>query len=317
MFKKKVFLTMITVLVLALAACNKPTPKEKLIDGYETLMNANQLESTSTVSMNLEIDGAGPEDQQILQILNDAELTVHAVQDKEAEKTEATIKAHAQMAPFSFDIEIPYHMDLKNQKMYLNADSLIENFAMFAPQITMITDQIKGKLIELDLNDPELNSGLNHVDVNEMNRILSEKLNETLNNKGESSFTENEDLITITFTDEEFKELVMEMALAINQELPESEKMTDQELQDELNTVFENISFNTLTITNTFDGDMIKSQQAEIEITVDLEGQTGTLTLVMDTTYDKINEEVTFTMDPSTAETIPMEELENLVPMGF
>lgn len=310
-FKKRLLITLITAMTLVLAACGQP-PEEKLTNGFDTLLNAKQLESNSTISMNLEFEGLSPEEEQEMQMfldaLKNAEINMHAVKDNEAEKAEATISLHAEMAPLSFDIELPYHIDLKNQVMYLNADSLIENFALMMPELAMFSDQIQGKLIKMDLNDPELASDFDNLPEETMDKI-NEVFMASIENLGEDDIKEEEDTLTISFGNEEIKDIAKEVLTLINNEMEESDQISEEELNEQLEIIFETITVNDLTIESTFDGDTIQSQKINIDVTLEEAGETMKFNFVIDTTYDKINEEVTFTIDPESAESISIEEL--------
>lgn len=192
--------------------------------------------------------------------------------------------------------------------MYLNADSLIENFALMMPELAMFSDQIQGKLIKMDLNDPELASDFDNLPEETMDKI-NEVFMASIENLGEDDIKEEEDTLTISFGNEEIKDIAKEVLTLINNEMEESDQISEEELNEQLEIIFETITVNDLTIESTFDGDTIQSQKINIDVTLEEAGETMKFNFVIDTTYDKINEEVTFTIDPESAESISIEEL--------
>ncbi|MGP4073910.1 hypothetical protein ACTWQB_15390 [Piscibacillus sp. B03] len=228
------------------------------------------------------------------------------VNEKQIQET--VVHFEGTLSPMTISMDLPMYQNLKEEKMYIQTDILVENLGMFMP----LPEDAKGKLIEVDMADVE---GMEEeeMDIDELTEQVQSIVNDFIDEKSEDDFTEEDGTYIVTFTKDDLANLVGKIASEVD------DTITDEELQegiDEINTALEDIDLNTFEIHMTMDGDQVKSQKFVLDAGFEAEGNAVQLELTADTVYNSINEDVEFTINPEDSEIMPMEEFEQLMMGG-
>ncbi|GEL78195.1 hypothetical protein [Tenuibacillus multivorans] len=301
---KKITMSMMLLTALLLAACSESqSDKQVVVDAFETMMEAESYDATSTLDVNVEADVQDPFIEPYIQMVNDMELSMD--QRMNQDKQEVVIHFQGQMSPMTFNVDIPFLQDMNENKMYVKTDSLIENFGMFLG----LPEEAKGKLIEIDMAELE-GQEAPEVDYDELTQQVQTIMSDFLNDKSEDDFRKEDDTYIVSFNKEDLTTLVTEMASELD------DTITDEDIQmaqEEMTTALEQVDFNTFEVHTTLDGDNIKSQKVVLDLGIDAEGTQVQLDLEADTTYNSMNEDVEFEIDPENSDIIDMQEFDQLM----
>ncbi|WP_175614780.1 hypothetical protein [Piscibacillus halophilus] len=307
---KKIIMSVMLLAALLLAACSESqSDKEVVKDGYQSLMEADSFDATFDLDVNVDADVQDPFIEPYIQMINDMELSMDMVADNEKQIQETVVHFEGTLSPMTISMDLPMYQNLKEEKMYIQTDSLVENLGMFMP----LPEDAKGKLIEVDMADVE---GMEEeeMDIDELTEQVQSIVNDFIDEKSEDDFTEEDGTYIVTFTKDDLANLVGKIASEVD------DTITDEELQegiDEINTALEDIDLNKFEIHMTMDGDQVKSQKFVLDVGFEAEGNAVQLELTADTVYNSINEDVEFTINPEDSEIMPMEEFEQLMMGGM
>ncbi|RPF53392.1 hypothetical protein [Aquisalibacillus elongatus] len=306
---KKVILSVLLLGSLFLVACSESkSDKEVTVDTFNSMMEASSYDATTTIDFNFDFETQDPMEEQVLQAINDAELSVDQRVDQEQQKQEMVINVKAAFSPFTFDLQIPVLQDMKNYKMYLETNSLAENLGMFLN----IPEEYKDNVVEIDLSEDMAELEANELDYEAIQEEAMTIFKDHLDEKSEEDFSSDENQYTVTFTSEEFSELTADLVSSLD------ETMSDEEIDqgiEEINTGLEEINLETFDVNFTVEDDQIQSMSFSTDIEVEEAGQTFKMSFSAETVYNSINEGVEFTIDPENSESITIEELEEIMLM--
>lgn len=311
----KLFLSFVCgSLVLVLAACGgKENGNDRLVKAFDQLKAASSYESESTIKLKLDPPESAkvePQTEAALKALNDAKIQVAAVVDNKKKQSESTISANIKIPPLSFDIKLPILVDEQKEKMYVQTDSLYENFSMALPP------QIKGKLLELDTKDSSYQK-LNPEEVAKLQKVAKEELEKAVKDKKikmteqEISKEEKDKNIRNKYKaevdDAGVKELITNILVNTSKELG---KEASQPNIDELKKSLDQGTFKNISMVAGLDKDNnFVMLDLNIGVEVKDKGETFGIEVALNTVYSKMNEEVNITIDPSKADIIKSHEL--------
>ncbi|PKR77637.1 hypothetical protein CEY16_06785 [Halalkalibacillus sediminis] len=313
---KKLLIAVLLIGALFLAACSESkSDKETVADGFDQLIEADTYEATSVVDLNVDVENMDPFMAPYIDMINNFEISADTKYDGEREMQETVLNMNGQMAPMSFDVSIPFLQDMKNQTMYVETDSLIENFSMM---LGMIPEDLKGKLIKIDMNELEgyEEEQINYEDI--QNQAI-EVVNDYFDEKDEEDFSKEDDYYVVTFDEEDLKNLMERMMNELGDELGEEVTEEDiEQMKSDIDEMMEYVTINTLEVRNKMDGDYIENQIVNMDFSFDdKEGTAGDIQMAVDTTYQNYNGDIEFTIDPENSEVIDVQELESLMGPGF
>jgi uncharacterized protein YacL (UPF0231 family) len=303
--KKRILFSLLVSVMLLLAACgNDKNAKEAVVDALKDQMNVENFDATLGLDLDVQSEGADAETQMILDFLNSAEFSLDIKYDAKAEKQEATINLAGEISPISFDVSVPFLFDIANNKMYLGTDSLVENFG----PLMGITDEFKGKLIEMDL-EAYADEFVPTEDAEMEN--AQDAFFKALEKKDEADFTKDGDKYTVTFDQEGIKQFIKDFALAFDDTLTEDDLAY---VDEELDYMFETVAINKLELVTTLDGDDVKEQAFVVDVTYtdEYSGAKSDIKAALALKYNSVNKDVKFNINPDDYEIINYEELMNM-----
>ncbi|TFB22772.1 hypothetical protein E3U55_05920 [Filobacillus milosensis] len=309
---KKVIMSVMLLVVLVLTACSEEetrSNKEVTVDAFQSMMEMEKYEATSSLDVNVEAEVQDPFIQPYIQMVNDMELSVDQRVDMTKNLQEMVVHFSAQMNPMSFNVDLPILQNIEDQTMYIETDSLVENFGMMLG----LSEDLSGKLLKIDLAELE-GAETEALDYQEIQEKAQTMMTDFLQDKSEEDFTKDGETYIVTFTKEELTDFVAQMVTEFD------DTISDEELQqgiDEMNTALEEVDLNTFEVHVTMDGDQIKSQKFVLDTAFDAEGTPVQLNLEADTTYNSIGEDIEFTIDPENSEILEMSEFEQMMMGGM
>lgn len=312
---KKIFASIILATVLLLAACGgeeSKSDKEVVVDAFQSFLEAESFESHSTIGIELDVNINDPFVAPYIQMVNDIELSFDSVYDAERGLQEVVVYFEGTMAPMTISLEIPMLQDVNNNKIYFALDSLAENFAFFLGLPAEFTQELDGKLVEIDLD--ELDEAGEDVDYDEITKKAQDILVGLLNDKSDDEFSKNGDVYTISFTKDDLITLINELATEFDDTLSAQDLV---DINTELEAAFEEFELNQFDVQLTVDGGVIKSDKFVIDVEFDAEGEKVGVALTVENTYSNINGDVTFSIDPDEFEVLDMDDLEALFEQLF
>ncbi|MGP4072665.1 hypothetical protein ACTWQB_08940 [Piscibacillus sp. B03] len=310
---KKVALSSILLLALLLGACSgeSRSNKEVMVDTYQSMMEMEKFDSTGTLDLNIDADVQDPFIAPYIQMINDMEFSVDQRMDMTQNLSEMVIHLSATMSPMTFNIDLPILQNLDTETIYIETDSLADNLGMFLGD----TEQLRGKVLKLEMSELEGASEVEQVDYQEVQEQAQAILTDFLEDKSDDDFTKDGDTYITTFSKEELVDLFAQLVTEFD------DTLTDEELQEgvtEMKTALEEVKVNTFETRVTLDGDQLESQEFILDLEFDLEGSPIHLNLATDTVYNSIGEDVEFTIDPENSELVEMEELMQMMnSMGY
>ncbi|MFC0015778.1 MULTISPECIES: hypothetical protein [Allobacillus] len=311
---KRIIGTLLLLSVLILAACNSgddKSEKEQVVEAFKNTVEATSFESVSNVDINLEGNFSDPTVDPYLQMINDMEISFDSVYDKDAGKQQVTFNLSGQMAPMSINLSVPFLQDLESEKIYIRTDSLVENFGMMFP----IPQELNGKLLEVDLAELEQAQGTEEqIDPEELTAQAQQIIKDILNEKSEDDFSKEDDVYTIQLTKEDLISLV-EKSGELSGDALSGEEI--EQMRADLEEAAEQTTIHKSELQLTIDDDLIKNQTFVADVEVSENGEDMRIDLTFDTTYENINGDVEFSINPEEEEIITPEELQMLQMQGF
>lgn len=318
--KKIASIFAVSALSLTLAACGgadkekeeakEPvkTAKEVFVEGYKDLAEAKTYESSSAITFELSGDQIAPEDQMAVDLMNSMTLNLDLITDANKEKVEFDLglASNSEDQPMNINMNLNMLADMQNNKAYMPADNLAQIMMFVDPySAAFFPEELNGKLIELNV-DETANTELSDAQTEE----AVAKLTDVFNSLDESKFKKEGDAVVVTLSDADVKKLVKEVAL-IGAEVS-GETVTEEEIAEFDTEIDKVITFDKVTLTSTFKDGQISSEKFDFSFKFTESGTNASVSLSMDTTYKNIGKEVTFNIDPETADVITEEELNAL-----
>ncbi|WFA03293.1 hypothetical protein [Bacillus sp. HSf4] len=309
---------LLTVFVLALGACQQADPKGSYAAAYKKLLAAKSYEFSSDIGLNVDASNLGAEDKQIVEMLNNAKLTISGKTNTKTKETEAVIKGQLKVQNMSMDVNVPIYMDEKKQVGYIKIDSVLDSFGVFMGTAGMQFDSLKGKYLEFPLEDDKSSAK----ETEEIQKQVMESVKKAADDLPADKF-EKADLtdkekdqgaaqkIKFSFTDKEIKSSLMKLIEIVG------DASGDTLSKDELNDVkdgLKDITFTKFNVTTTLDDkENLLSEKADVQMDFDIDEFPKSLGLTFSTTYKNIDGDVTFDHKPAKGDIVTEDELENLM----
>lgn len=312
---KRILGTLLLLSVLILAACSggddDRSEKEQVIEALQNTVEATSFESVSNVDVNLEGNFNDPTVDPYLQMFNDMEISFESIYDEDAGKQQVTFNLNGQMAPMTLDLSVPFLQDLESEKIYIRTDSLVENFGMMFP----IPQELNGKLLEVDIAELEQAQGTEEqIDPEELKASSQKLATDFLNEKSEDDFSKEDGVYTVQLTKEDFINLV-EKSGEISGEALSDEEI--EQMKTDLENTAEQTTVHQFELQLEIDDDMIQKQTFVGDVEVSENGEDMRIGLTLDTTYNNINGDVEFSINPEEEEIITPEELQMFQMQGY
>jgi len=301
---RKFLLSIFLVTALLLTACgDSKSDKEAVVDAFDSILEADSYESSTSIDLELDADFNDPTVEPFIQMVNDIELKADSVYDAEQALQEAVFYFSGTLSPMTFTVEVPFLQDLQNNVMYIETDSIIDNFGLFLG----LPEDLKGYLVEIDLEEIE---DADAPSTEELNAHTQEIISELLNEKSDDDFSRDGDVYTVVFTEDDIKNLIEKSFELVDDTVPADELQFALEGLDE---VFNELDINALEMQLTIDNGEIKEQNFVIDVLVEEGDEYLGIALTINTAYENMNGNVEFTINPDDYDILSMEELEQLI----
>ena|SRR5690625_561238 len=301
---RKFLLSIFLVTALLLTACgDSKSDKEAVVDAFDSILEADSYESSTSIDLELDADFNDPTVEPFIQMVNDIELKADSVYDAEQALQEAVFYFSGTLSPMTFTVEVPFLQDLQNNVMYIETDSIIDNFGLFLG----LPEDLKGYLVEIDLEEIE---DADAPSTEELNAHTQEIISELLNEKSDDDFSRDGDVYTVVFTEDDIKNLIEKSFELVDDTVPADELQFALEGLDE---VFNELDINALEMQLTIDNGELKEQNFVIDVLVEEGDEYLGIALTINTAYKNMNGDVEFTINPDDYDILNMEELEQLI----
>jgi len=301
---RKFLLSIFLVTALLLTACgDSKSDKEAVVDAFDSILEADSYESSTSIELELDADFNDPTVEPFIQMVNDIELKADSVYDAEQALQEAVFYFSGTLSPMTFTVEVPFLQDLQNNVMYIETDSIIDNFGLFLG----LPEDLKGYLVEIDLEEIE---DADAPSTEELNAHTQEIISELLNEKSDDDFSRDGDVYTVVFTEDDIKNLIEKSFELVDDTVPADELQFALEGLDE---VFNELDINALEMQLTIDNGELKEQKFVIDVLVEEGDEYLGIALTINTAYENMNGNVEFTINPDDYDILSMEELEQLI----
>jgi len=301
---RKFLLSIFLVTALLLTACgDSKSDKEAVVDAFDSILEADSYESSTSFDLELDADFNDPTVEPFIQMVNDIELKADSVYDAEQALQEAVFYFSGTLSPMTFTVEVPFLQDLQNNVMYIETDSIIDNFGLFLG----LPEDLKGYLVEIDLEEIE---DADAPSTEELNAHTQEIISELLNEKSDDDFSRDGDVYTVVFTEDDIKNLIEKSFELVDDTVPADELQFALEGLDE---VFNELDINALEMQLTIDNGELKEQNFVIDVLVEEGDEYLGIALTINTAYKNMNGDVEFTINPDDYDILNMEELEQLI----
>lgn len=301
---RKFLLSIFLVTALLLTACgDSKSDKEAVVDAFDSILEADSYESSTSIDLELDADFNDPTVEPFIQMVNDIELKADSVYDAEQALQEAVFYFSGTLSPMTFTVEVPFLQDLQNNVMYIETDSIIDNFGL----LLGLPEDLKGYLVEIDLEEIE---DADAPSTEELNAHTQEIISELLNEKSDDDFSRDGDVYTVVFTEDDIKNLIEKSFELVDDTVPADELQFALEGLDE---VFNELDINALEMQLTIDNGELKEQNFVIDVLVEEGDEYLGIALTINTAYKNMNGDVEFTINPDDYDILNMEELEQLI----
>lgn len=301
---RKFLLSIFLVTALLLTACgDSKSDKEAVVDAFDSILEADSYESSTSIELELDADFNDPTVEPFIQMVNDIELKADSVYDAEQALQEAVFYFSGTLSPMTFTVEVPFLQDLQNNVMYIETDSIIDNFGL----LLGLPEDLKGYLVEIDLEEIE---DADAPSTEELNAHTQEIISELLNEKSDDDFSRDGDVYTVVFTEDDIKNLIEKSFELVDDTVPADELQFALEGLDE---VFNELDINALEMQLTIDNGELKEQNFVIDVLVEEGDEYLGIALTINTAYENMNGNVEFTINPDDYDILSMEELEQLI----
>jgi len=305
------------VTVFSLAACGKPV-KETVISSTESLYNAKQMESTSTVKFTLSSTSKdfNKTYKDNINMLKGLSLNVHTLSDKDAKKEQADIKAKMKMNGASVAFELPLYMDTKNQKVYSKLDNLGSLLSMAGMEASTL-DPVKGKVVDLTSGASESTELASVTDNEKLQKVSNKVFLDMLNKLPEEQFSKNKDdknIVAVKIKQKDFNSFISSYLNEIVK-IKDSGVTKDQAKQIKDSIKAMNMKDSEIVIEYTLKDGVVTNQKAALAFTIknpDNGKESVTLGIAVDTKVKSLNKKVNFDFKVQKDKVVTMEEVMGL-----
>ncbi|ASB88930.1 hypothetical protein OZL92_05570 [Bacillus sonorensis] len=319
MKKRNWFLFLVvSVFILALAACQQADPKGSYAAAYKKLAEAEKYDFSSDIGLKVDASNMGAEDKQVAEILNNLKLTVSGKTDSKTKQSEIVLKGQVKVENMTMNFDVPVFMDEKKQVGYIKLDSVLDNFGIFLGTAGMNFDSLKGKYLEFPLEEDQSSSG----ETEEIQKKLMDSIKKAADNLSSDQFkqadlTDKEkeqgasEKFTFSLNDEEIKKALVKIIEIIGEA---SEKTLSKEDLNNVKDNLKDLTFKKYKVTTTLDDKKnILSEKADISIDFDIKDFPASIGITTNSSFKEIDGDVTFSHKPKKADIVTEEEAEKLM----
>ncbi|MDA7027824.1 hypothetical protein PJ311_14690 [Bacillus sp. CLL-7-23] len=342
MKKKWTLLVLISVFVLALAACqqggDKKTasqkseqkkteqkitdPKQLFTTAYKNTQDAKTFDVSADIDINVDPSSIKDENKEFVEVINNAKLKADVRGNTETKQYEVVLKSKFSYQGLSMDINLPVYIDENKQHCYVKVDSMIKSFGFVLNAKGINLESVKDKYLEVP------------IEYYQQQQITSQKTEEikqkTLESLGKIDIPKDnfkkEELtdkekqqgaahkITLSFSDENFKALFINFVNVLGEAM--NKPIKDNKMS-QLKDGLKKINFKKMNFTATID-DKNAFQNFNTDILVNV-GQfekgnfSGDIGLKLSTTYNSVNGDITFKYKPKENQIVTQAELNKLL----
>lgn len=298
--------------VFALSACGK-SAKDTVVSSSQTLLNAKQLESSSSISMNLSTNAKDvtSDEKFVMTYVNALSLTADTKADNDAKKTETTIGANFNVDGMSMKMSLPIFVDENKNSIYIKAQNIKSLLSLAGGSIdTTPFEKFEGKVIELTGDQLQMNASDSKAFDDKVNQTLSS----TLTSLPENQFQKNGNAYSVTLTAKDVQKLILDLANGLK--TIKSANITDdqiKQLQDGLKQSNFANSNSSIVLSYTLDGSNIKNEKIVANLVVpnpDNNKETVTFKFTVSSDIKSINQKVNFDFDTSAKNVVSLNDLE-------
>ncbi len=160
-----------------------------------------------------------------------------------------------------------------------------------------------------------------HQDINlkTFQQYLKDSILQIIKEKGEDSFyNDGKHFYAVQLTKEDLKDLYFDIMLRVeNDANPESATTSEEILayiETEVNSMFENFEVDKFKLIAKVDGEELQEIMLDADVSIQ-NIQIGEIkvSVAMKEIYNSLNKPVQFSIDPTTADLMPLEEFEDLI----
>jgi len=301
--KKLISLLSVTTLLFVLTACGQ-SAKETYVQAYQGFMDAKTYEASSTIDVNVQSEemNNAPNAQMFLGLINNAEIKADTRVDTEKEITEAVLNIKTSQGPMSFNLDVPMHINMKNQKVYIKTETIKQAMSMI-PVVPVSPDfQFEKEYVALDVSNSTKNS-----DQKQLQEQYNKQTLDMIQSLSDDQFTKNENQIELNLKGQQVKDLIVslvESSIKENNQLPQGANKEDIEKS------LEDVSFNKVSMQTTIKDDQLKKEELTMEMEASEADQQGSIILDVTNQYKSINEDIEFTMNPTEENTMTQKQFE-------
>ncbi|QHE51812.1 lipoprotein [Pontibacillus sp. HMF3514] len=301
--KKLISLLSVTTLLFVLTACGQ-SAKETYVKAYEGFMDAKTYETSSTIDVNVQSEkmNNAPNAQMFLGLINNAEIKADVRVDTKKEITEAVLHIKTSQGPMSFNLDVPMHINMKKQKVYIKTETIKQAMSM-VPMLPVSPDfQFEKEYVALDARASTKNS-----DQKQLQEQYNKQMMDMIKSLSEDRFTKNENQIELDLKGNQVKDLIISL---VESSIKENNQLPQGASKEEIEKSLEDVSFNKFSMQTTIEDNQLKKEDISIEMEASETGQQGTIMLNVTNQYKSINEEIEFTMDPTEENTMTQKQFE-------
>jgi len=305
----------IGVLTLGLTACGSSS-KETMINANKEFMNVKSMEADYAFKLDVKLDGADAETKKAVEAINNSSITIKHLHDSKSQKDEMTLGVKFKMDPLSMDAKIPFLVDGKNEKVYLEPSKVMDSVGLFFPMLGDMASSVdlEGKFLEIDMNSKEFGSEFSSfsADNEKIQKIVEKEVISALEKKDEKDFVEKDGKITVKFNQAELKSIIKNILLGVNEVMPKKEQESKEELTKSIDEMFSSkeAKIKGLTVVSEIDNGKIVSEKYIIGLEGNMEGQKYSVDVTVHSKFSKVNEKIDFTISPKKENIITIDELE-------
>lgn len=292
--------------VLLLGGCGK-TPKEQFLSATNDVLEAKQLETKNTVSVDLDtsLKGMLEEYKIVLGVLKQTKMQYDSKKDVTNGKEEAKVNITTKTESMSREINLPILLDLQQGKSYIKSDSITSLFSFMGIPNEAFSS-FKGKILEWDIQEDILK----WEDGKKLNQQFKSLVEKELQSLPEKNYKKEKNTVQITLQEKELVKLASQ-SIDILYQYPffEFTKEDVKDFKEELSKGI--LKDSSLTAVYTFQGNHLKKQTFKLNVNIPIEeegfgGIKGTI---------KLEREIVSTNKPF-ASTFDYTSKENIIPFS-
>ncbi|MDA1475074.1 hypothetical protein [Bacillus changyiensis] len=340
MKKKWTLFVLISVFVLALAACQqgdqkaasqKPTeqkkteqkitdPKQLFTTAYKNTQAAKTFDVSADIDINVDPSSIKDEDKEFVEVINNAKLKADVKGNTETKQYEVVLKSKFSYQGLSMDINLPVYIDENKQHCYVKVDSMIKSFGFVLNAKGINLESVKDKYLEVPIEYDQQITSQKTEEVKQKTLETLGKIDIPKDNFKKEELTDKEKQqgaahkITLSFSDENFKALFINFVNVLGEAM--NKPIKDNKM-NQLKDGLKKINFKKMNFTATIDDkNAFKNFNTDILVNVgqfEKDNFSGDIGFKLSTTYKNVNGDITFKYKPKENQIVTQAELNKLL----